>query len=126
MAELATLLLAAKYLSVLQVYSGGIGSDCLMAVTYLQSDVLSSPWKLKPWVSQFQELISPNAFEVVKISRIQNHAAHLLAVKARSLGSQRVPTSVCTKSEHGHPCAVLSALLSVQWGLLSLNHVHCF
>lgn len=85
MAGLAALLLAAKFLSVLQIQSEGIGSDCLQAVRLLHMAPLDSPWKLHPWISHFQDLGSRDALQVTKISRAQNEAAHQLAVRARNV-----------------------------------------
>lgn len=110
MAELAALLLAGKIFSILQVNAGGLGSDCLLAVRYLLKAPLQSPRQLRPWISQFQELRLQDEVQVIKISRSQNEAAHCLAVRARTVSSDRVLTSVCTNSYHDQDCPILSAL----------------
>lgn len=115
----------AKVASFLQVHTLGLGSDCLLAVKHLQKGQMEAPWKLRPWISEFQQLGLAASFQVNKITRIENQGAHLLAVQAKSVLPHNPCTMIRTSPNHVHGCAVLSALKAVSWGSMNLKHVLC-
>ncbi|CAL4908114.1 unnamed protein product [Urochloa decumbens] len=112
--ELAARLVAAKIADALHIQPFVLASDCLLAVQHLHKGSWLAPWRLQPWISQFQLLKSAHIFQVIKISR-QNDAAHCLAVQAKSVSHHSSCSFFCSRNDHVQIYAVLSALQSVPW-----------
>nr|XP_034591699.1 uncharacterized protein LOC117853450 [Setaria viridis] len=110
----------------LKVQCISLASDCQQAVSLLQQDYAPTPWRLRPWLSQFQVLRSNTSIQVIKISRQENGAAHCLAAQAKAVTSQSTCSLSCTTQSHVQGCAVLRALQSVSWGQFDLINVLCF